>query len=262
VEEITLGGQRFEFDVVGDGPLVVAVRNVAAPVGTWPTPGEIGALRNAGLGVLQYQHLGTTDTIEGIAADVARLIEHVDRGPVVLWGWSQGAMSAQELALARPDLVSGAVMMATRGRLTAYDRARYEVEARPDVPRDAATMHAVLQNHTADSLCDDDLFERVWSGYGSSSSGPSELGARANRAGAAYADRLDALRAVTVPCMVVAFSHDVNIPPVLNREVADAIPDCRYVEIQGAGHSGGVTHRHEVRGHVLPFFRSCVGPPR
>jgi len=57
-----------------------------------------------------------------------------------------------------------------------------------------------------------------------------------------------------VPCMVVAFADDVNIPPALNREVADAIPGCAYVEISGAGHSGGVTHRREVRRHVLPFL--------
>ena len=54
--------------------------------------------------------------------------------------------------------------------------------------------------------------------------------------------------------MVVAFADDVNIPPALNREVADVIPGCVYVEISGAGHSGGVTHRREVRRHVLPFL--------
>ena len=58
--------------------------------------------------------------------------------------------------------------------------------------------------------------------------------------------------------MVVAFAQDGNIPPVLNREVAEAIPGCAYVEIAGAGHAGGMTHRHEVRGHVLPFLTALV----
>jgi pimeloyl-ACP methyl ester carboxylesterase len=254
VHDVVVNGQRFEYEIHGEGAPVLAVRNVAAPAGAWPTPGEIQALRDAGLALVSYRHLGTTDTIEGIAADVGAFIDHLGLRDVALWGWSQGAMAAQELALQRPDLVRAAVMMATRGRLTAYDRVRYEVEARTDVPKDAATMHAVLQNYAAGALCDDELFERVWSGYGAFAGEPSELGARAGRAGAAYADRLGALRAVTVPCMVVAFSHDVNIPPVLNREVADAIPGCRYVEIEGAGHSGGITHRREVREHVLPFL--------
>jgi pimeloyl-ACP methyl ester carboxylesterase len=164
-------------------------------------------------------------------------------------------MAAQELALARPDLVSGAVMMATRARLSAYDRVRYAVEE--GLTGDAATLWALVQNLSPGALCDDDVFERAWAGYsGTTAAGGEqvELSARAGRAGAAYRDRLDALRDVTVPCMVVAFADDVNIPPVLNREVADAIPGCAYVEIGGAGHSGGITHRREVRRHVLPFF--------
>src|SRR5260370_1397623 len=76
-----------------------------------------------------------------------RFVEHLDRGPVALWGWSQGAMTAQELALARPDLVRCAVMMATRGRLSAYDRYRYRVEQ--EMQGDGARLFAILQNYPA-----------------------------------------------------------------------------------------------------------------
>jgi pimeloyl-ACP methyl ester carboxylesterase len=255
METATIDGQRFEYEVIGGGAPVVAMRNVAAPAGSWPTPGETEALVDAGLSLVSYRHLGTTDTIEGIAADVGGLLDHLALGPVALWGWSQGAMAAQELALARPDLVSAAVMMATRGRLSAYDRVRYAVEER--LTGDAATLWAIVQNLSPGALCVDDVFERAWAGYSSATTAGDEQAARsarAGRAGAAYADRLDALRAVTVPCMVVAFADDVNIPPGLNREVADAIPGCAYVEIGGAGHSGGITHRREVRRHVLPFL--------
>ena len=248
---VTLDGQAFEYEIHGDGAPVLAVRNVAAPAGGWPTHGDIAALNAAGCSLVAYRHLGTTDTIEGIAADTARLVEHLALGPVALWGWSQGAMTAQELALSRPDLVRCAVMMATRGRLSAYDRVRYAIEA-SDVPTDAAILHAILQNHAPDAICDDELLERLWKGYGAAIE-PSALSARAGRAGASYGGRLEALRGVQVPCMVIAFSHDVNIPPMLNREVADAIPGCAYVEIDGAGHSGGITHREQVREHVVPF---------
>jgi pimeloyl-ACP methyl ester carboxylesterase len=252
VHSVDVDGQRFEYEIHGDGRPVLAVRNVAAPAGMWPTPGDIAALNEAGLALVSYRHLGTTDTIEGIAADVGRFAEHLDLGPVALWGWSQGAMAAQELALQRPDLVTAAVLMATRGRLTAYDRYRYAAEEElRGTP--GGTLFAILQNYPAGAICDDDLFERLVAGYGAAGAPTPESG-RAARAGAASADRLDALRGVTVPCMVVAFSHDTNIPPVLNREVADAIPGCRYVEIDGAGHSGGITHRHELRRSVIPFL--------
>lgn len=252
--EIAIEGQRFEYEVHGEGPPVVAMRNVAAPAHTWPTPGEIDALLEVGLSLVSYRHLGTTGTIEGIAADVGAFLDHLDLGPAALWGWSQGAMAAQELALARPDIVRGAVMMATRGRLSSYDRVRYAVEE--DLGGDAAALWMLVQNLSPNALCDDEVFDRAWGNVGGVT--PSEeqraLSARAGRAGAAYADRLDALRAVRVPCMVIAFADDVNIPPALNREVADAIPDCAYIEIAGAGHSGGITHRREIRRRVLPFF--------
>ncbi|MEN3272686.1 MAG: hypothetical protein V7636_1447, partial [Actinomycetota bacterium] len=249
MQRVELEGQLFEYEVLGEGRPVLAVRNVAAPAGSWPTHSDIEALRDAGLALVSYRHLGTTDTIEGVAADVGRFIEHLDLGAAALWGWSQGAMTAQELALLRPDLVRCAVMMATRARLSRYDEVRYAVEA-AGMPADAETLWALIQNASPDALCDDDVFDRFWGAYrggGSSTDEQRALSARANRAGAAYGrngDRLDALRAVHVPCMVIAFSRDVNIPPVLNREVAEAIPECAYVEIDGAGHSGGVTHRH------------------
>lgn len=255
-EHVDLDGQHISYEVIGDGATVVAVRNVAAPAGTWPTRGDIAALDEAGCSLISYRHLGTSDTIGAIAADVAALIEHLGCGPVGLWGYSQGAMTTQELALARPDLVRCAVMMATRGRLTAYDRYRYRVETEMS-GSDGGLLFAILQNYPAGTICDDELFDRLVAGY-SSFAEPSDeqrsVQERANRAGAAYGDRLEALREVTVPCMVVAFSHDVNIPPVLNREVADAIPGCEYVEIDGPGHSGGVTYRHQVREHVVPFL--------
>jgi pimeloyl-ACP methyl ester carboxylesterase len=265
VQTVEVDGQPFEYEVVGDGFPVVAVQNVQAPLRMWPTPGETDALNEAGFALVAYRHLGTTETIIGIAADVGRFLDQVGLGPVCLWGYSQGAMTAQELALARPDLVRSAVLMATRGRLTAYDRFRYEA-VEPVMDRsDAGLLLSMLMNDGPDLLCDDDRFERSLAAQRSmaeqaEAAPDAELRRRANHAGATYGiDRLDALRATDVPCLVVAFAQDGNIPPVLNREVADAIPGCAYVEIAGAGHRGGISHRREVREHVLPFLRRTAG---
>jgi pimeloyl-ACP methyl ester carboxylesterase len=257
--DIDIDGQPFEYEIVGEGVPVVAVQNVQAPLRLWPTPGETDALNAAGFALVAYRHLGTTDTITGIAADVGRFVDRLDLGPVCLWGYSQGAMTAQELALARPDIVRSAVMMATRGRLTAYDRFRYE-SIEPFVDQsDAGIMFSLLINHGLDALCDDERFEKALASQrsiGRNEALDDELRDRANHAGRTYGiDRLAALRDVRVPCMVIAFAQDGNIPPPLNREVADAIPGCEYVEIAGAGHRGGISHRREVREHVLPFLR-------
>ena len=59
--------------------------------------------------------------IEEMVADTAELIEKLDAGPARIVGVSMGSYIAQELMLARPELVSASVLMATRGR---HDRAR------------------------------------------------------------------------------------------------------------------------------------------
>jgi pimeloyl-ACP methyl ester carboxylesterase len=253
VQELDIDGQRFVYEIIGDGRPVVPVRNVAQSAG-WPTDSDIAALRDAGCSLVSYRHLGTTDTIIGIAADVGRFLDRIDIGPVALWGYSQGAMAAQELALLRPDLVACAALVTTRGRLTSYDRLRYAVEAAAGTS-DAGVLLQLMMTQAPDALADDALVDAI---VAASRTEPADeqqrLIERAGRAGATYGDRLDALREVAVPCLVVAFSHDVNIPPTLNREVADAIPACEYAEVHGAGHAGGITHRREVRDLVVPFL--------
>lgn len=155
---VEVDGQLFEYEIVGEGFPVVAVQNVQAPLRMWPTPGETAALNEAGFSLVAYRHLGTTDTIVGIAADVGRLLDHLGLGSVCLWGYSQGAMTAQELALARPDIVSSAVMMATRARLSAYDRFRYAA-IEPVIDRsDVGIMLSLFMSYGLDALCDDDVF--------------------------------------------------------------------------------------------------------
>jgi pimeloyl-ACP methyl ester carboxylesterase len=46
-----------------------------------------------------------------VTRDVITLVEHIGTGPVRLLGWSQGAAIAQEVALARPDLVVAAALI-------------------------------------------------------------------------------------------------------------------------------------------------------
>jgi thioesterase CepJ len=59
---------------------------------------------------------------------------------------------------------------------------------------------------------------------------------------------------VRVPCLVVAFEHDVDSPPRYAREAADSIPGCSYREVAGSGHLGMITHVGEVARHMIEFF--------
>jgi len=69
-----------------------------------------------------------------------------------------------------------------------------------------------------------------------------------------YLDRLQALSAITVPTMVIAFELDMLTAAPLCQEVAKAIPGCRYVEIPGAGHAGPFEQPDVVNSPLLEFF--------
>ena len=59
---------------------------------------------------------------------------------------------------------------------------------------------------------------------------------------------------VRVPCLVLAFEHDIDSPPHYARQAADRIPGCAYREVAGAGHLGIVTHAEIVSEILIQFF--------
>jgi pimeloyl-ACP methyl ester carboxylesterase len=71
---------------------------------------------------------------------------------------------------------------------------------------------------------------------------------------ASYQDRLQALSAIDVPCLVMGFELDADTFAERAREVAEAIPSSRYVELAGAGHLTPVTDPQTVIQPVLEFF--------
>ena len=109
----------------GDPVLFIAGRGGAGR--TWHLH-QVPAFQRAGYRVITFDNrgIGATEnaggfTTETMVADTAALIEELVGGPVRVVGVSMGSFIAQELMLARPELVSQAVLMATRGR---HDRTR------------------------------------------------------------------------------------------------------------------------------------------
>jgi pimeloyl-ACP methyl ester carboxylesterase len=61
-------------------------------------------------------------SLDDLAADTAALIEHLDAGPVVLIGLSQGGMVFLRVAIERADLVRGLVLLDTSARAEPAER--------------------------------------------------------------------------------------------------------------------------------------------
>jgi pimeloyl-ACP methyl ester carboxylesterase len=246
----------------GDPVLFIAGRGGAGR--TWHLH-QAPAFQRAGYRVITFDNrgIGATEqatglTIEQMVADAAALIEELDAAPVRIVGVSMGSFIAQELMLTRPELITAAVLMATRGRedvMRAFGRKaeRELLDAGIELPPTYDAKIRLLENFSPATLNDDhavrdwmDMFT-MW---------PTKVtpGLRAQLDVAPAENRLPAYRSIATPTLVIGFADDLILPPHLSREVADAIPQGRYLQIPDAGHLGFIERPDAVNAAALEFF--------
>lgn len=249
----------------GHGPAVVILSNPTADPRWWAVP-FVSALVDAGYEVITFIHTGESFTPEDVVHDVAELIEHLQAGPVRLLGWSQGAAISQEVALLRPDLVVAAALIATYGRQNSFDRLLQDssdVLARAGKELDPVRLVLTfLTSHPAPLLGEDAYVDPLIGGlrqWSAKSDDSSDQRRRSAEFIAGYQERLDALAGVRVPCLVMGFGQDVDTFVTRAREVAEAIPDSRYLELADAAHLAPVTDPPRVIEPVLSFFTGIDG---
>ena len=262
---VELNGIRLSYQVTGSGELVVLVMGTGSPGRVWHLH-QVPALVAAGYrvaivdnrGILPSDECASGMAIDDLVGDTAALIEHLGDGPARVAGISLGSRIVQELALARPDLVSKAVLMAAHGRpdpvqstLSAGQRALYD--AGIELPSMYYAAITALLNLSPRTLNDCpavqewlDLFE--FSGSGIST------GVRAQMEVEDFPNRLAAYGRIRVPSLVIGFADDLMVPPYLAREVAEAIPGARYEEIEGCGHFGYLERPAEINKLLVKFF--------
>ena len=71
-------------------------------------------------------------------------------------------------------------------------------------------------------------------------------------------NRLPAYRNITAPVAGDRVRRRLVLPPHLSREVADAIPNGRYLQIPDTGHLGFIERPDAVNAAVLEFFAAGV----
>jgi pimeloyl-ACP methyl ester carboxylesterase len=262
---VQLNGIRLSYQVTGSGELVVLVMGTGSPGRVWQLH-QVPALVAAGYRVATVDNRGIPPsdecasgmTIEDLVGDTAALIEYLGGGPARVVGTSLGSRVVQELALARPDLVSQAVMMTAHGRphlvqsmLSAGERALHD--AGIELPSMYYAAITALLNLSPRTLNDRpavqewlDVFEFSGSGIGA--------GVRAQLQMEDFPDRLAAYSKIRMPSLVIGFADDLMVPPYLAREVAEAIPGARYEEIEGCGHFGYLERPAEVNELLVTFF--------
>jgi pimeloyl-ACP methyl ester carboxylesterase len=210
---------------------------------------------NRGVGATENADGFTVDTM---VADTAALIEKLDAAPVRIVGVSMGSFIAQELMVARPELVSAAVLMATRGR---HDRVRdFFRKAELELAESGTALPAaydakvrLLESFSPKTL-NDDLAVRDWIEMFTMWPTRPTPGLTTQLSIVREGNRLPAYRSITARTLVIGFHDDVVLPAYLGREVADAIPNGRYLEIPDTGHLGFIEAPQVVNAAALKFF--------
>ena len=252
------------YDDQGSGEPVLFIAGRGGAGRTWhlfQTPAFLAAghrvvtFDNRGVGATENEDGFTT---EAMVADTAALIEQLDIAPVKIVASSMGAYIAQELMLSRPELVSRAALLATRGR---HDRTREFfwkaetdlAESGVELPASYSAKARLMECFSPRTLNDDNAAGE-WIGVFTTWPIKQTPGLRCQVDIGPAVNRLPAYRGITAPVLVIGFACDVVLPPHLVKEVADALPNGRYLQISDAGHLGFLERPEVVNAAILRFF--------
>lgn len=267
--ELEVNGVRLSYDLTGEGPVVALVAGRGMPREWW-TEDHVRPYREAGYSVLRFDNRGMPPsesahepfTLSDLVDDAAALLDALELSRCVVVGHSMGSLITQELAHRRPDLVRAAAMVASLARqpgwVDVFHHGMIELfESGAAVPTELLLGTLFGQLYNPGELADDQrvmpwleelLSEPPWEDPG-----------RVNqwRAYAGYRGDPARLARIAAPCLVVSFERDLIMPPVLGREVAQAIPDARFVELPHAGHWGMILDPASTHRIVLDFLREA-----
>jgi pimeloyl-ACP methyl ester carboxylesterase len=265
---VDVGDVTISYDVSGEGEPVVLIAGCGAPAVGWQV-GLAPALVAVGYQVVTFDNRGVAPSssppapysIDEMVADTRGLIDHLGFSSVRVAGHSMGGWIAETLAAHYPERVRAAVLMGSCNVGTAWEKAITTVErdlARLDAPLPrlfyATETLRYLPNH---DLMDDATVE-AWLSLISDLEpwpNPGRLGQyEAALAWSNDVERTKRWPSLSVPCLVLAFEHDVDSPPARAREAAEMIPGARFAEIAGASHLGIFTHPQAVADVITNFF--------
>jgi pimeloyl-ACP methyl ester carboxylesterase len=264
VTAATINGITVGYAVYGTGAPIIMVTGTGAPGRIWRGH-QVPALRAAGYQVITIDNRGIPPsspcpegfTLQDMVADVAALIEFLGVAPCRAVGFSLGAIIVQELMVARPELVSQAVLMATAGRADALSAAMAAAEVElcdsgVKLPSRYRAVSSALRNLSPATL-NDEAELRDWLEVLEMSA--EDLAAiRPQLDVHVIPDRRPQYRRIDCPCLVIGFADDLITRPHLCREVADSIPGAAYREIPGCGHFGYLEKAAETNAAIVEFF--------
>ncbi|WP_344976028.1 alpha/beta fold hydrolase [Streptosporangium fragile] len=203
-------------------------------------------------------------SVDVMADDVVRLLDHESVDRAVVGGLSMGGYVTMALCRRHPDRVRGVILASTKAtadpeavRVNRERIAAAVLDAGPAILLEEV-LPGLVGRTTAQRRAM--VFGRV---RGLVQSAPPAAVAWAQRAMAARPDSLDTLRGLEVPALVIAGEEDELIPLATAEAMVDAVPDGRLAVIEKAGHLSAVEQPEAFNRAVAGFTAELAGgsPP-
>jgi pimeloyl-ACP methyl ester carboxylesterase len=200
-------------------------------------------VRGHGRGIRSEQRF----TLEAAADDAAALLEHLDAKPAIVVGYSMGGSIGILLWRRHPELVAGLVLQSTalQWRSALHERVLWSSMAGLEYVLRFGVPHGLTERYLrAAAEKNPDLRPVLpWLKAEALRGNPSDLAAAGRGLSAfdarPYAGRID------VPTAVVVSMHDRLIRADRQRELADAIPRAKVIEVDAA-HNGWLVEPDRV----------------
>ena len=268
-------GVRLHYTRTGSGPAVLLIQGVGVIGHGWQ-PQVDGLADRFTLITFDNRGIGQSGrgrpplSIEEMADDALAIMDAEAIDCFHLGGHSMGGVIAQQLALSAPQRIASLALMCTfpRGRdatrltwavlaagvRTRVGTRRMRRRAFVDLVMPPATRGSADIDHLADDLAV--LFGRDLADQ------PSIVMRQLRAMGRFDAfSRLSSLG--STPTLVLSARHDVIARPDLGRQLAEAIPGARLVEVPDAGHGVTIQRADFVNNllaeHMLGAGRSALG---
>jgi 3-oxoadipate enol-lactonase len=253
-----------DYDVQGEGPPLLLVNGLG--FGRWGWFKQIPAFSRH-FRTITFDVRGERDLGNGVAdltGEVVALLDHLGVGKTHVLGTSLGGFVAQELALARPDLVDRLVLVCTsyggRGPEAMSPGALADMMGLGTFSAEAAARKA-LEAATGEAYRAEkpgEFEEIVHWRLADSPSAASYYGQA--KAGARF-DLSREVGHITSPTLVIHGSEDRYVPPANARALAEAIPDAKLRLLEDAGHLVFIERFADVNREVVRFLKSTGRRP-
>jgi len=253
-----IDGIDMHFEVSGSGPWVTLSHSLGADFGMWEPQ---LALLNQHFTVLRYDTRGhgqtqATDgpyTLEQLADDAYRLLEHLGVTRTHWVGLSLGGMIGQVFAIRYPNLIDHAVIANSTGKVAPNaavmwgDRimiARTQGMAalvQPTLSRwftePFREKHTELMAHIGQMIESTQV-----QGYAGCCAAISKI------------DTHEELKKLNVPALVIVGDQDLALPPAMSEQIHEHWPKSKYVVLKDAAHLSNLEQASTFNDAIMKFL--------